>query len=57
MAPGCDGTVITVKVVFLAGLLPQALLATTLSVPLLVGINVQLVPVPTGVPPPLYDQV
>jgi hypothetical protein len=36
----------------LAVLDPQELLATTDNVPLLVGVSVQLVPVPTGVPPP-----
>jgi hypothetical protein len=41
----------------LAALDPQELLAITDNVPLLVGVSVQLVPVPTGVPPPEYVQV
>ena len=53
MVPGWVGTVITVRARLLGVLVPQAFCATTLKVPLLVGIKVQLVPVPTGVPPPL----
>jgi hypothetical protein len=49
---GCEGTVFTVMLSVLAVLDPQELLATTDNVPLLVGVSVQLVPVPTGVPPP-----
>ena len=54
-----SGTVgsVTVMPSVLAALLPQLLFATTLNVPLLVGVKVTLVPVPTGVPPPVYDQV
>ena len=36
---------------------PHELFATTLNLPLLVGVNVTDVPVPEGVPPPLYFQV
>ena len=47
-APGTD-TIVIERV--LAGLLPHELLAVTLNVPALVGVRVQLVPIPTGGPP------
>ena len=57
IAPGCIGGGVTVILIVRPVLAPQELLATTVKLPLLVGTSVQLVPVPLGVPPPLYVQV
>jgi hypothetical protein len=52
-----NGGLVTVMANVLGELLPQLLLATTLRVPLLVGVRVQEIPVPEGVPLPEYVQV
>ena len=57
IVPGCVGTELTVIAKVLCELLPQLLFATTVNVPLLVGVRETEVPVPLGVPPPLYDHV
>jgi hypothetical protein len=44
-------------VIVRAMLLPQLLFAVTLRVPLLPGVRLTLVPLPLGVPLPLYDQI
>jgi hypothetical protein len=52
-----NGETVTVMASVRGELLPQELLATTLRVPLLVGVRVQEIPVPEGVPLPEYVQV
>ena len=55
MFPGVGGVVIVVIASVLQGLSPYWFIAFTLSVPLLVGQSVMLVPEPLGVPPPEYS--
>ena len=53
ITPGWDGTSLTVIAKVLAVEVPQLLVAVTLNVPLLVGVNVTPVVVLVAVPPPL----